>query len=460
MITHAFMMPHPPIAVPEIGEGEEKKIQPTLDAYQEVAEAIAEIKPEIIILTSPHATMYRDWFTVSAGHEASGSFSRYGHPEVAFHEKYDYKFAEALSRECRREEIQAGTAYEGDPALDQGTMVPLYFIHQACSDFKLVRIGLSGFSLPEHYRLGMAIQKVVDELGTNAVFVASGDLSHCQKNSGSYEFHPEGPVYDEKIMHTMGSGNFRELLEYDPVFLEKAMECGHRSFTIMAGALDGKAVRATTLSHEATFGVGYGFVAYEVVGEDPSRHFLQQYEENERTKIASHKEDPYVSLARSAVTEWVQHHRKLPVPDDLPAELKTDRAGAFVSLHEFGGLRGCIGTTEPTRNSLAEEIIGNGISASSRDPRFDAVRPEELPYLQISVDVLNEPEPIPDGSYLDVKKYGVICRTPDGRCGLLLPNLDGVDSVEQQISIACRKGDISPYEEDLHLERFEVVRHE
>lgn len=108
---------------------------------------------------------------------------------------------------------------------------------------------------------------------------------------------------------------------------------------------------------------------------------------------------------------------------------------------------------------IAKEIIANGISACSRDPRFDPVTEKELPYLEISVDVLDEPEPISGPEQLDVKRYGVIVSSEDGRRGLLLPNLDGVDTVEEQISIARSKGGIGEYE-DYTLERFEVVRHE
>ncbi len=129
-----------------------------------------------------------------------------------------------------------------------------------------------------------------------------------------------------------------------------------------------------------------------------------------------------------------------------------------MSIHKDGELRGCIGTIEPVQSSLAMEIIRNAVSACSRDPRFPAIDTEELPYLEISVDVLGKPEVIPDQSYLDPKRYGVIC-TSGRKRGLLLPDLEGVDSAEEQVSIACRKGQIDPYDEDLILERFEVVRH-
>ena len=149
--------------------------------------------------------------------------------------------------------------------------------------------------------------------------------------------------------------------------------------------------------------------------------------------------------------------RILKIPEGLPDALLHTRAGAFVSLHEHGRLRGCIGTIAPVRDSLAEEIIYNAVSACARDPRFDPIRPEELPFLDISVDVLGAPEEIRSEKDLDVKRYGVIVSRGTRR-GLLLPDLEGVESVEQQISIARQKAGIGEGE-PVRLERFEVVRH-
>ena len=134
------------------------------------------------------------------------------------------------------------------------------------------------------------------------------------------------------------------------------------------------------------------------------------------------------------------------------------RAGAFVSLKKHGELRGCIGTIEPVRRNLAEEIINNAVSAGVDDPRFWAVQLEELPELTISVDVLAPPEPIDDEDDLDPKRYGVIV-SARGRVGLLLPNLEGIDTVAEQVGIARQKAGLRP-DEPVQLARFEVTRYE
>ena len=169
------------------------------------------------------------------------------------------------------------------------------------------------------------------------------------------------------------------------------------------------------------------------------------------------QEDAYVRLAQETIEKYVRTGERGSVPEWAPAEMREQKAGVFVSIHKDGRLRGCIGTFLPTRENIAKEIISNAVSASTRDPRFDAVRPEELDKLEINVDVLSAPERIGSKAELDVKKYGVIVSS-GGRRGLLLPDLDGVDTVEEQVDIARRKGGI-PAGAPLTLERFEVVRH-
>lgn len=151
------------------------------------------------------------------------------------------------------------------------------------------------------------------------------------------------------------------------------------------------------------------------------------------------------------------NHHHLKTSPDIDSELISKRAGAFVSIHKNGRLRGCIGTIEATRENLALEIIENAISACSRDPRFEPVKTDELRFLEINVDVLGETEKIDSREELDVKKYGVIVSCGNRR-GLLLPDLEGVDTVDQQIEIALRKAGIEP-QENYELSRFEVVRH-
>ena len=459
-ILAAFMVPHPPMIVPAVGRGSEKQIQKTIDAYEQVADEIAALAPETIIITSPHTVMYADYFHISPGRGAKGDFGRFRAAQVCFDEEYDRELVNELADIARGQGFPAGVMGERDKRLDHGTMVPLYFIRRKYTGAKIVRIGLSGLPLSEHYRLGQMIREAVDRLGRKAVFVASGDLSHKLQDYGPYGFAEEGPQYDARIMDVCGRAAFGELFDFDETFCDRAAECGHRSFVIMAGAFDGLAVKATQLSHEDVTGVGYGICTFYPGEKDESRHFLKQYLGGAAKRLAEKraKEDPYVQLARKSVEYYILHHRKMEMPEDLPEELLTKRAGAFVSIHEHGKLRGCIGTIAPVRDCVAREIIDNAVSASTRDPRFDPIRAHELKWLEISVDVLGEAEPIKSPAELDVKRYGVIV-TKGMKRGLLLPDLDGVDTVEEQISIAKSKAGIADWDTNVELQRFEVVRH-
>ncbi|MGQ9545825.1 MAG: AmmeMemoRadiSam system protein A [Dehalococcoidia bacterium] len=159
-------------------------------------------------------------------------------------------------------------------------------------------------------------------------------------------------------------------------------------------------------------------------------------------------------MAKETVESYIREG-KMPKPTELTAEMR-ERAGVFVSIHKHGQLRGCIGTFEPQKGNVAEEIMANAISSATRDPRFPPVTESELHDLEYSVDILTEPEPVTDTGQLDPKKYGVIVES-GWRRGLLLPDLEGVDSVEEQIAICRLKAGISA-SEPIKLYRFQVRR--
>ena len=167
-------------------------------------------------------------------------------------------------------------------------------------------------------------------------------------------------------------------------------------------------------------------------------------------------EHPLVQLARRTIEAWVRERRVIEPPDPLTPEM-AEQAGTFVSLHRRGRLRGCIGTIEPTQPNVAQELIANAISSATRDWRFSPLRPEELEDLEVKVDVLTLPELISGPEELDPKRYGVIVESGSRR-GLLLPDLEGVDTVEYQVSIARQKAGVGPHE-SVQLYRFEVKRY-
>lgn len=170
---------------------------------------------------------------------------------------------------------------------------------------------------------------------------------------------------------------------------------------------------------------------------------------------------PLVKLAKETIELYVREGHTPEPPQPLPPGMRR-RAGTFVSVHEHGQLRGCIGTIEPTQANVAQEVIQNAVSAATRDPRFPPVRPEELDDLEIKVDVLTEPEPVSGSEELDPKRYGLIVQSKrhPWKRGLLLPDLEGIDTVEKQFYwTRVHKAGITDPDEPVQLYRFRVERY-
>ncbi len=157
--------------------------------------------------------------------------------------------------------------------------------------------------------------------------------------------------------------------------------------------------------------------------------------------------DSLVNLTKKAVEVFVRNEETISLPKDLPSRVYQERKGVFVSLHtKNGSLRGCIGTFSPQQKNLGREIIHNAIAAATQDPRFPPVTANELDQLNFKVDILSTPKPVKQDFPLDPKKYGLIVKTSDGRKGLLLPDIEGVNTPQEQIEICKQKGGILSHE--------------
>jgi len=445
-IVATYIVPHPPLIIPDIGKGEERHIQDTINAYHVIAKEIAKIKPDTIIISSPHSQLYADYFHISPGAFGEGDFRRFGAPQVKFKADYDESLVKIISSEAKQQGFSAGTNGNLHTPLDHGTTVPLFFIDQYYKEYKLVRISPSMLSPNNHYKFGKMIQSVIPK-DKKVVWVASGDLSHKLKKDGPYGLAKEGPIFDKKLTEAIAQGDFNKLLKFNKNFVQKAAECGLNSFIMMAGAIDGYQFKSDLLSYEGPFGVGYAVAMFEVLNQEETKISNKQNE----------KDDPYVKLARDSLEFYVKNNKFMKKPENLIDDLANNRAGAFVSIHKFDQLRGCVGTIKPTTRSIADEIIQNAVSAGMRDPRFTSVRQKELSSLQYKVDILFPSESIDSIEELDVKRYGVIVYH-NYKSGLLLPNLDGIDTVEEQLRIVKMKAGIRD-NEPFSMERFEVIRH-
>lgn len=439
-IVNSYIMPHPPIIVPGVGKGRESEAIRTIEAVRMAAKDIAQDKPTTIIISSPHAPSFRDYVYISDEKELSGDFSAFGDVRTSMSFSNNLELAELIADKARLAGINAGglsgrikEQYGISDEMDHGALVPLYFISQEITDFRVVHISTPFMNFKELYELGKCIAEAVKELQEDVVYVASGDLSHRLTKDAPAGYSPAGKEYDEFLVDKIGSGDVEGILNLDQELMEAAGECGTRSIIMMLGAMDGKKLENKIYSYEGPYGVGY-LVA----------------------KIDPPEESIHVKLAKESLETYVKEKRMIDIPDWVEEEMLKSRAGVFVSLKIKGQLRGCIGTIAPAKGNIAEEIITNAISSGTMDPRFEAVVEEELHLIRYSVDVLAKPERIMSLEELDVKRYGVIV-TSGYRRGLLLPNLEGVDSPVDQVNIALRKAGIGDSEE-FELERFEVIR--
>ncbi len=267
-LLKTYIVPHPPIIIPEIGEGKEKQAQKILDAYHAIAEEIAAMDVDTVIVSSPHAPMYRDYFRISSGHAGWGSFERFGAPHVYFDIPYDMPLIQDLHESLAVHGIKGGSLERDNPPLDHGCMVPLYFLKKHMDSFNMIRLSITEEPLSTHYELGKAVAKIVNDSDRRVVWLASGDLSHKLKKDGPYGYAKEGETFDETMLEALKKANFEAFFNYDEGFLKAAAQCGLESFTMMAGALDGRKVKTDFHAYERPFGVGYAIVGYTPVDED------------------------------------------------------------------------------------------------------------------------------------------------------------------------------------------------
>ena len=461
MLVYGALVPHPPILLAEIGGAETKKAEKTVQAMESLSQSLAAVKPETILIFSPHGPVFQDGLALRGGRRLYGDLARFGATKT-WEWQVDQELIESILAETAQADLpcleltdEQLLRYRIEPELDHGVLVPLSFL--ANPKARLVATGMSLLPWLEQYKLGMAIGRAVRSLPQRIAVIASGDLSHCLLPGTSAAYDPRGKEFDETLIGLLKAQNWEALFELDPVLVEKAAECGFRTILMLLGVLAGFKVESEVLSYEGPFGVGYGVVSFTPKGEDKSGTDLLAHLRQRRTETIQSRrgaESPFVRLARQTVEN---HLLAQGISAELKIEEGKEQAGAFVSIKKHGQLRGCIGTIFPTQPSFAEEIKHNAIAAAFQDPRFDPVQAWELPDLVYSVDLIKTPEPIAGPEALDPQKYGVIVRER-GKIGLLLPMLEGIETVEEQVRIAKRKAGID-LDAKVELERFEVIRY-
>lgn len=455
-----YLMPHPPLIIPRVGRGQEKQIQKTIDGCNAIGLEIDRSGIHTIIVITPHGTVFRDAVALTGIENLKGDFGKFGAKQVSFDIKIDLTLTHEIIREAEKAQIAVAAlnrenakSYGVSLELDHGAAVPLSFV-KSLDKIELVHITYGMLSPIELYSFGRAIEKACRKTGTRAAIIASGDLSHRLTKDGPYPYSPYGAKFDSRLLELLEQGDFKGLFNLDGTMITEAGECGLRSLYILAGTLDGKDAKAEILSYEGPFGVGYGVARFKV---SEGRSIFDDIKNLGRESHVKRLEEgpAYTRLARRNIENFFRTGKSLTVKDIKDIELLNDRKGVFVSLKLAGELRGCIGTIEAVTGSVGEEILNNSISAAFNDPRFSPLREEELYQLDISVDLLYPAEKC-SFEDLDPESYGVIV-TSGRKRGLLLPMLEGIDSSEEQVSIALQKAGIGK-NQSYEIERFKVER--
>ncbi|MGC9372068.1 MAG: AmmeMemoRadiSam system protein A [Thermovirgaceae bacterium] len=450
------LVPHAPIIVPEVGGARSSDCQSSVRAMEEVGLVTRPFIPSFLLVLDPHAP-FAGGCTVLSARNYSGSLADFGVRSVSVEADGAGTEGERLVRELGRsfplEFVERGTF-----TLDYGAVVPLSFLRKAWGGIpRMLLMNPIGLGYEEAWNFGRALAGYESE--NNWALVASGDLSHRLSPGAPGGFHPDGQKHDEALCEAMEKGTPEPVFELGEAVISRAGECGLRSALTFIGLAGGKGIRL--LSYEAPFGVGYGVALWKSPEEgkqEPSRNETV----NEQNEPAPDQTgDSCTTLARRVLEQYLETGVK-PEAEGLLNEtgkgLLREKKACFVSLKKPDGtLRGCIGTIEPVRDSLAQEIAENACAAATRDPRFPPVTREELEEIIFSVDVLSTPEPISSTGKLDPSKYGVIVTKGPLR-GLLLPDLPGVGTVEEQLGIAMRKAGITKADH-VQISRFTVDRH-
>ena len=422
--------PHPPVLLPEVGRGRERDAEKSAEAMKSMGRILGNAAPSILLILSPHSP-YGGGITFSLAEGYEGDFSAFGAPSVRL------SFPGAPDEGLALAEILAGNfpvaaSKNSLIPLDHGALVPLHFLFGR-GEKKIPKIILAnpiGLSLDQAFALGRRLSEINGGEETWGL-LASGDLSHRVTRDAPAGYSPVGALFDSMVEEALRENDASTLLSLDARKTEQAGECGLRSALVFLGMAEKRRVRF--LSYEAPFGVGYATAFAPLhAAADLARETLEIF----------FREGSGRAKGRAAAS------RKFP-------EL-SEKASCFVTLKKNGQLRGCIGTLSPRRDSLAEEIGENALGAAFEDPRFPPLKAEELEELSISVDVLSTPEQISGLTCLDPAKYGVIVEKGGAR-GVLLPDLEGVDTAEAQTAIAARKAGL-PGPEGASISRFTVKR--
>ena len=444
-VTCAALMCHAPIVIPDIAGERAASCARTTAAMRQVAARLVAHHPDVLVLISPHTPRDGRRFGLVRAEWLQGDFGRFGVPAVSVRMCGAPEAAAAVADAAHARGLS--TWSPSGSALDHGALVPMTFLLEAGYSGKVLLIALPYPDTGQEPAMGQAIADAARALGQRFVVLASGDMSHRLQPGAPSGFHPQARRFDQRFVELLERGELGDAMRLPSDLRELAAEDVVDSCTVAAAAVGFDATGHGVLSYEGPFGVGY----CEALLFDG----MAATATNARVHgAASEPPRELLAVARDAIDARL-HGRSFVAPE-LTAPWQRSR-GVFVTLRDAaGGLRGCIGHLAPHHATLAEEVAKCAVASALHDTRFAPLEPDELDDLRVELSLLGPAEPVSSASELDPARYGVVVSCGQRR-GVLLPEVEGVTSVDQQLAIARRKAGLQP-DDDVTLERFEVIK--
>jgi AmmeMemoRadiSam system protein A len=448
-IACAVLMCHAPIVIPAIAARQAGACSATTEAMRKAARTLVAHEPSLIVLISPHAPRRPRSIGITCEEVLYGDFARFGQPNIALRFLGAPEQARLLVEHASQQGVPTH-ALSGH-ALDHGSLVPLFFVQEAGYRGHVLIASLPYPGADLEASFGAALRTAADVSRQRWAILASGDMSHRLTRDAPAGFEPRAHEFDRGFARALRHGDLRAALDVDPALQELAAEDVVQSTAVAAAALQYASDGIEVLGYEAPFGVGYLEAQLFSLGAAATGV-------HERPQSSTAPPALLVDIALEAIEHALSGAPYCAPP--LPAPWDEPRA-VFVTLRSpDGSLRGCIGRTEPMAQSLSEEVADCAVGAATRDLRMEALRSDELPDLRVEVSVLHAPRAVEDREKLDPRQDGIVVELGLRR-GVLLPDVEGVDSVAQQIRIALGKAGIaehSPY--TLSSFRVDKVRRE
>lgn len=438
-IIFAGLMPHAPILVPGVGRERLAEARSTAGAMATVAQRAVNAHPETIVVVSPHSPRRSGAFGLWRVPAVRGSLRNFGSPADRVDLPVDTAFVDRIEQEAARRGLHTWDITR-EP-LDHGALVPLCYLKAARWKGPVAILGLNYPGEGGLDELGEAIMASARAMRRRIAIIASGDMSHRLAETAPGGYHPDARLFDETFIRLLRTGAVRKLREIDPRLQDDAGEDAVDSTVVAAAAAGYRTDGHRVLSYEGPFGVGYGvailFDPAPAAAAGPE--VLSRYEDLPR-------------IARAAVTR-----RLAGVKGDVGFQatgILAEPRAVFVTVRTSqGDLRGCRGRLAPNERDLVRETWQTALDTAFRDYRFAPLEAAELPDVNFSVTVLGELEPVASPDVLDPAVFGVVVTAVDGRKGVLLPDIAGVDSVKQQLAIARHKAGIGT-DEWVKIQRF------